>query len=238
MAAPPSPAGFPTTRWSRVACAGNPDGAQAHDALAELCRAYWFPVYAYIRRKGNDPDRSADLTQDYFVRLLEKGTFAAADPGKGRFRAFLLADLAFFLADVRDRDAALKRGGGVRVVPLDLEGRYLAEPVNQMTPERLFDRAWALSLLAEVIDRLQAEYMAAGRAGTFETLKVVLTDAPGAVPYAELGRRLGTTEGAVQVAAHRLRKRYKSLVREAIAVTVDDPAEIDDEIHALFEALG
>ena len=113
----PPPAGFPTTRWSRGACAGNLDGSPAHEALGEFCRAYWFPVYAYIRRKGHDPDRAADLAQDYFARLLEKGTLAAADPGKGRFRAFLMADLAFFLGDVRDRDAALKRGGRVRFLP-------------------------------------------------------------------------------------------------------------------------
>jgi len=238
MTEPSSPAGFPTTRWSRIACAGELAGTGAREALAELCQAYWFPVYAYIRRKGHDPDRSADLAQDYFARLLEKGTLAAADPRKGRFRAFLLADLAFFLADVHDRDAALKRGGGVRIMPLHLEGRYLAEPVEEMTPERLFNRAWALSLLAGVVDMLQAEFAAAGKAVTFEKLKVVLTDGPRAVPHAELARRLEMSEGAVQVAAHRLRKRYKSLVREAIAVTVDDPSEIDDELHALFAALA
>jgi RNA polymerase sigma-70 factor (ECF subfamily) len=234
----PSPGGFPTTRWSRVVQAGGPEGPQAQEALADFCRAYWFPVYAYIRHRGHDEDRAADLAQDYFARLIEKGTLAAADPGKGRFRAFLLADLAFFLADARDRQAALKRGGGVRFVPLDAEERYRSEPVDGMTPERVFDRAWALSLLSGVIDRLRAEQAEAGRADAFEALKEVLTDGPRTVPYAELARRLGTTEGAVQAAAHRLRKRYKALLLETIAATVDDPAEVDDEVRALFAALG
>jgi RNA polymerase sigma factor (sigma-70 family) len=232
------PAGFPTTRWSRFARPGDPDDPQAREALADFCRAYWFPVYAYIRRKAHDADRAADLAQDYFARLIEKRTLAAAEPGKGRFRAFLLADVAFFLADARDRQAARKRGGAVRFVPLDAEGRYRAEPADEMTPERVFDRAWALSLLSGVIDRLRTEQAEAGKAETFEALKGVLTDGPRAMPYAELARRLGTTEGAVQVAAHRLRKRYKALLLEAIAATVDDPADVDDEVRALFTALG
>jgi RNA polymerase sigma-70 factor (ECF subfamily) len=169
---------------------------------------------------------------------MEKGTLAAADPGKGRFRAFLLADLAFFLADTRDRQLALKRGGGVRIVPIDAEERYRAEPIDGMTPERVFDRAWALSVLSGVIDQLQAEYLEAGKAGTFEALKGVLTDGPRTVPYAERARCLGTTEGAVQVAAHRLRKRFKALLVEMIAATLDDSAEVDDEVRALFAALS
>jgi RNA polymerase sigma-70 factor (ECF subfamily) len=233
----PTPARFPTTHWSGVARAGGPGGPQAAEALADFCRAYWFPVYAYIRRRGNDEDQAADLAQDYFARLIEKGTLAAA-PGKGRFRAFLLADLAFYLADARDRQAALKRGGAVRFIPLDAEGRYRAEPVERMTPERAFDRAWAMSLLAGVIDRLQAEQARAGKAGAFEALKGVLTGGPRAARYAEVARRLGTTEGAVQVAAHRLRKRYKAMLLETIAASVVDPAEVDDEVRALFAALG
>jgi DNA-directed RNA polymerase specialized sigma24 family protein len=238
MPEPRQPSGFPTTRWSRVGRAGDPSDSRAREALTELCRSYWFPVYAYIRRKGHDPDRAADLTQGFFARLIEKGTLAAADPVKGRFRAFLLADCAFFLADARDREAALKRGGGVRFVPIDAEGRYRVEPIDDLTPERHFDRAWALSLLAAVVDRLRAEFASAGKLDTFEALKVVLTDGPRAMPYADLARRLGATEGAVQVAAHRLRKRYKALIREQIAATVDDPAEVEDEIRDLFAALS
>jgi DNA-directed RNA polymerase specialized sigma24 family protein len=238
MTESPGRPGFPTTRWSRVAGAGDPCKELAREALAGLCRAYWFPVYAYIRRKGADPDRAADLTQDYFARLIEKGTLTHADPAKGRFRAFLLADCAFFLADARDREAALKRGGGVQFVPLEAEGRYRLEPVDDLTPEKLFDRAWALSLLDAVVGRLRAEFAATGKAETFEALKVVLTDGPRAVPLIEIARRLGMTEGAVQVAVHRLRKRYKALVRERISETVDDPSEVEDEIRALFAALG
>lgn len=230
--------GFPTTRWSQIQKAGDPVDSEAREALTELCRGYWFPIYAYIRRKGHDADRAADLAQDFFTRLIEKGTLAAADPSKGRFRAFLLADCAFFLADARDREAALKRGGGIRFVPIDAEGRYRAEPVDDLTPEKLFDRAWALSLLAAVVDRLQAEFAREGKAAAFEVLKVVLTDDPRAIPHAELARRLGTTEGAAQVAVHRLRKRYKALIREVIAQTVADPAEVEDEIRSLFRALA
>jgi RNA polymerase sigma-70 factor (ECF subfamily) len=229
---------FPTTRWSRIADAGDPDNSSAREALAELCRAYWFPVYAYIRRKGNDPDRSADLAQEFFARLIEKDTLAHADPAKGRFRAFLLADCAFFLADFRERDAALKRGGGVRFIPLDAEGRYHAEPVDGLTPEKLFERAWALSVLAAVVDRLKAEFTDRGKADDFDILKVVLIEGPRSVPFAELARRLGTTTGAAQVAAHRLRRRFRSLILEQIAATLDDPGGLEDEIRDLFNALG
>jgi DNA-directed RNA polymerase specialized sigma24 family protein len=238
MAEPHKATGFPTTCWSRVRHASDPRSEEAREALTELCLAYWFPVYAYIRRKGHDADRAADLAQDYFVRLLEKGTLAAANPVKGRFRAFLLADCAYFLADARDHDAALKRGGGVRFLPIDAEGRYRAEPVDDLTPDRLFDRAWALSLLAAVVEQLKAEFAANDKAETFEVMKIVLTDGPRAVPFAELARRLGSTEGAAQVAVHRLRKRYKAVVREQIAATVDDPSEVEDEIRALFAALA
>ena len=145
MADNPPDGRFPTTRWSRVAAAADPDRPEAREALAELCAAYWFPVYALIRRKGHDPDAALDLTQDYFARLLEKGTVAAADPDKGRFRSFLLADCSFFLSDRRDRDRALKRGGGRPVLSIDArdaEGRFLREPSHDQTPERLFERDW------------------------------------------------------------------------------------------------
>jgi DNA-directed RNA polymerase specialized sigma24 family protein len=238
MADPRSSARFPTTLWSRVVAAARRDAPGDCDALAELCAAYWFPVYAFIRRKGSDPESALDLAQDYFTRLLEKRTIAAADPTKGRFRAFLRADIAFFLADSRDRDAALKRGGGVRFVPLDAESRYAAEPADELTPACLFDRAWAMSLLAAVVERLRDDFECEGKAGVFETLKVVLEDDPRSIRYAEVARRLGITIGAAQVAAHRLRKRYREVVRSEIAATVDDPAEVEDEIRALFTALG
>jgi DNA-directed RNA polymerase specialized sigma24 family protein len=232
---------FPTTRWSRVVAAGDRAAPEASRALAELCAAYWYPLYAFIRRKGHDPDEALDRTQDYFAGLLEKGTVAAADPGKGRFRSFLLADCTHFLAHRRERDRADKRGGGM--IPLsidarDAEGRYLREPAHGQTAERLFERDWALELLGGVLARLRREYDDSGRGATFEALKVVLTGDARAVPQAELAARLGTSPGAVQVAVHRLRKRYRALVREAIAATVADDAEVEAEIRDLFAALG
>ena len=237
---PPSPAGsFPTTRWSRIVAAG--DGAATGEALAELCAAYWFPIYAFIRRKGNDPERALDLTQGYFARLLERRTVAAADPARGRFRSFLLADCSHFLAHQRDRDDAAKRGGGRAAVSIDArdaEGRYLVEPAHEQTPERLFERDWALTLLEEVLSGLRREYERTGRGAAFEVLKVALDTGSRRVPHAELAARLGTTEAAAQVAVHRLRKRYRESVRAAIAATVADEAEVDDELRALFAALG
>ena len=237
----PSAARFPTTCWSRVVAARDKAAPEAREALAGLCAAYWFPVYAFVRRKGRGPEEALDATQDYFVRLLARGTVAAADAGKGRFRSFLLADCTRFLADRRDHDRAAKRGGGVAPLSIDArdaEGRYLREPAHDRTPERHFERAWALALLDGVLARLRAEYEGSGRGAAFETLKVALTDGPRTVPHAELARRLGATEGAVQVAVHRLRRRYRDLVREAIAATVADPADVEDEIRDLFAALG
>ena len=214
---------------------------ESRNALAVLCAAYWYPLYAFIRRKGRRPEEALDLTQDYFVRLLERETVAAADPGRGRFRSFLLADCTRFLADCHERDHAAKRGGGVAIVSIDVrdaEGRFLREPAHGRTPERLFVREWALALLNGVLGQLRVEYERSGRGDVFETLKVALTENPRSVSHAELARRLGTTAGAVQVAVHRLRRRYRELVREAIAATVADGAEVEDEIRDLFAALG
>jgi RNA polymerase sigma-70 factor (ECF subfamily) len=241
MADPPSAARFPTTHWSRIVAAGDPGAPLACEALADLCRAYWFPLYAYIRRRGYDPDRALDLTQDLFVRLLEKGVLAAADPARGRFRSFLRAVCADFLANRRDRENALKRGGGRVIVPMgcdEAEGRYAREPAHELTPERIFDRTWALILLGRVLEQLREDYRLAGQSRTFEVLSPVLTDGPRVVAYATLAARLGTTERAVRVAVHRLRRRYGERLRAEIAATVDEPAEVDDEIRALFDALG
>ena len=232
---------FPTTRWSRVLVAGDRAAPEACQALAELCAAYWYPIYAFVRRKGHGSDEALDLTQDYFARLLEKGTVAAADPGKGRFRAFLLADCTHFLAHRREHDRAEKRGRGVAPLSIDArdaEGRYLREPAHSLTPERLFERDWAMELLGSVLARLREEYDGSGRGTLFNTLKVVLSDGPRAVPQADLADRLGISTGAVQVAVHRLRKRYRALVREAIAATVTDETEVEAEIRDLFAALG
>jgi RNA polymerase sigma factor (sigma-70 family) len=236
----PSPAHFPSTHWSRVVAAGDPDAPQAREALSTLCTAYWYPLYAYIRRRGHDPEGARDLTQDFFARILEKGLLAEADPGRGRFRSFLRTVCAHYLANRRDRENAQKRGGGRPVLPIDAtdaEGRYAREPSHDLTAERIFDRSWALTLLGRVFDGLRREYDDAGRGATFEELRVVLTDGPKSASYAEIAARLGSTEGAVRVAVHRLRRRYGFLLRQEIAATLDDSAQVDDEIHALFAAL-
>lgn len=244
MAGHPDPkAGFPTTRWSRVARAADPAAPEARAAMAELCGSYWYPIYAMIRRKGHDADAALDLTQDYFARLLEKGVLAAADPGKGRFRAFLRTDCGFFLADARDRRGRLKRGGGAAVLSIDAdgaEGRYRVEPAGGLTPEQLFDRAWAVAMLDRALRRLAEEYTRSGRAALFEQLEPTLTPGPRAEPQATIAARLGMTEAAVQQAAARLRKRYGAMLREEVAATLETPDEaaVQDEIRDLFAALG
>lgn len=236
----PSPGQFPTTRWSRVIAAGNRDALGNGDALAGLCNAYWYPLYAYIRRRGHTPEQAQDLTQEFFAYVLERDLFAKADPDRGRFRSFLRAVCDHQLADLYDRQKAQKRGGGRTPLPIDAleaEGRYSREPADEMTPDRIFDRSWALTLLNRVLERLRQEYRDAGRAATFDALRVVLVGGPESVSHATIAERLGTSEGAVRVAVHRLRRRYGALLRQEIAGTVDDPAEIDDEIRALFAAL-
>jgi RNA polymerase sigma-70 factor (ECF subfamily) len=238
-----SSARFPSTHWSRVVAASGRATPDEREALAELCRAYWYPLYAFIRRKGFQPDDAQDLTQAYFTRLLQTGVLAAADPEKGRFRAFLRTDCGYFLADQRDRANALKRGGGVAPVSFDArdaEGRYQIEPADRFTPDHLFDRAWALTLLDGVLDQLTREYADSGRAELFAQLKVVLTDGPRSVSYAGIATQRGLSEVAVQSAVQRVRRRYRDLVRERIVATLGDPspAEVEDEIRALFSALG
>jgi DNA-directed RNA polymerase specialized sigma24 family protein len=243
MAGPMNPeTRFPTTHWSRVARAADPAAPDARAAMAELCGSYWYPIYAMIRRKGHDPDEALDLTQDYFARLLEKGVLAAADPGKGRFRAFLRTDCGFFLADARDRRGRLKRGGGAAVLSIDAagaEGRYRVEPAGGLTPEQLFDRAWAVAMLDRALRRLADEYAGTGRAALFEQLEPTLTPGPRAEPHATIAARLGMTGAAVQQAASRLRKRYGAILREEVAATLDGPDvdAVNDEIRDLFAAL-
>ena len=241
MADDPTPGDFPSTHWSRVLAAGDPEAPLARKALSELCQAYWFPLYAYFRRRVQDPDRAQELTQDLFVRLLEKGALAAADPARGRFRSFLRAVCADFLANRRDWERATKRGGGRTTFSLDLaeaEDRYGREPAHELTAERIFDRTWALTLLQRVLDQLRREFESAGQGANFAELGAVLTDADSVVPYKTIAARLNMSEGAVRVAVHRLRRRYGALLRAEIAATVGDPAEVEDEIRALFAALG
>jgi RNA polymerase sigma factor (sigma-70 family) len=232
---------FPTTHWSRVIQAADPVSPIAREALADLCTLYWYPVYAFIRRHGHEPDHAQDLTQAFFLHLLEKGTLAAADPCRGKFRSFVRTACAHFLADQRDREQARKRGGEQVILSIntrDAEGRYLREPAHNVTPERLFERTWALTLLDHVFERLGNEYARTNQAMLFEQLKSVLTSGPRSIPYAEIAVRLGMTEGAVQVAVHRLRKRYRAILLDQIAATLDDPAEVEDEVQDLFTLLG
>jgi RNA polymerase sigma-70 factor (ECF subfamily) len=223
-----------------VVAAGDRDAPQAREALAALFSAYWYPLYAYVRHRGHSPEQAQDLTQDFFAYVLERDLLAKADPDRGRFRSFLRAVCARYLADRHDRQNAQKRGGGRTDLPidtLDAEDRYAREPSHDLTPERIFDRTWALTLLGRVLDHLRREYDDAGRPAAFEELCVVLTRGPESVPYGTIAGRLGISEGAVRVAVHRLRRRYGVLLRQEIAATVDDPAEVDDEIRALFVSL-
>jgi DNA-directed RNA polymerase specialized sigma24 family protein len=231
-----APSTFPMTHWSLIVRAGTPGSPQARAALEELCSAYWYPLYAFIRRKGNPPDRAHDLTQDFFARILEKDLLISVDRGKGRFRGFLQVACKNFLIDAwRERHDVT-----ATAIPIDAraaEGRYAIEPADNMTAERLFDRAWTLTLLERVLGLLAAEYAASGRDELFDQLKVVLTEGKGAVRAAELAARLGISEEAVYTASHRLRKRYREILQEQIVATLDDPSELADEIRSLFDAL-
>jgi hypothetical protein len=237
---PPAP--FPTTHWSRVARAGGSRTAEARAALTELCDAYWYPIYALIRRKGVGAGEAFDFTQDYSARLLEKGTIAAADPEKGRFRAFLLSDCSFFLANCRDRDRALKRGGGRPLISIDArdaQGRFLRELSHNRTPERLFDRDWALALIGRVLDKLERHYADTGRSELFRGLRPLVSLDPEAARRAAVAAELGMTEGNLRVALHRLRARFAAGLREEVAATLRDAGgqAIEEELRALFAVL-
>jgi len=232
---------FAATRWTLVLTAARSDTTRARDALGELCRTYWYPLYAYVRRRGHAPHDAEDLTQAFFARVLEENFIADADRQKGRFRSFLLTRLNHFLADEWDRLKAQKRGGGQAPIPLEggtAETRYRLEPSDQRTPEKLFEYRWAVTLLERVFDRLQREYVTEGKAVLFAELKGCLTQARAAVPYAEAGVRLGMSEGTLRVAVHRLRQRYRELLRLEIADTVDGPAEVEEELRYLFQVLA
>ena len=219
---------FPSTCWGLVASAGLRATASDREALAELCQAYWYPIYAFIRRKGHDPDEAQDLTQSYFARILEKGVLLAADREKGRFRTFLLTDCTHFLSDRRDHDRARKRGGGSAPLSIDgrdAEGRFLGEPTDNSDPLRGFDRAWAVTLIDRAMEHLQFEQETLGRSGLFARLKPALSGEPDAPPQAAIAAELGMTVVAVQSAAQRLRGRFRDLLRVEIATTLDEPNE-------------
>jgi RNA polymerase sigma factor (sigma-70 family) len=229
---------FPTTSWTMVVDAGDTRRENRRDALVRLCEHYWYPVYAYVRRRGYPLSEAQDLTQEFFVNILQGRYLDRADPNRGRFRSFLLNSCKFFLSDQADRARAQKRGGGA-ILPFEVgsgEERYRFEPLDIETPERIFERGWAVMLLDRVVAELRDEFIQHGSARDFDKLKIfVLGQAE--VPYAELARDLGGTEGALKVSIHRLRKRYRILFRREIADTVADPAEVDSEIRFLFSAL-
>jgi RNA polymerase sigma factor (sigma-70 family) len=233
---------FATTRWSVVLAAGaDTSSARVHEALATLCETYWYPLYAFLRSRGYKPEDAQDLTQAFFARLLEKDTLRHADPARGRFRSFLLASLKNFAANERDREIAMKRGGGVPIVSLEIEtaeGRFQMEPPSDDTPERVFDRRWALTLLDRVMSRLKAETSRSGKPSQFDRLKTYLTGDQPQPSYAQTAFELGMSEGAVKVAVHRLRRRFRDLVREEIAQTVSSPDEIEDELRHLWSSVG
>jgi RNA polymerase sigma factor (sigma-70 family) len=232
------PSDFPTTRWTLVIAAADLQRKDARAALVSLCESYWYPLYAYVRRRGYPADQAQDLTQEFFVRVLDGRYLDRADADKGRFRAFLLTSLKFFLADEADRHRAQKRGGG-NVLSLEIssgEERYQRDPAHNETPDRIFERRWALSMLDRVVDRLRAEFVQHGRLDHFNRLKVFLLD-HAETPYNELAREMGTSEGALKVAVHRLRKRYRDLFRQEIAETLADPADVESELRFLAAAL-
>ena len=231
---------FVTTHWSVVLTAGRQDTTRARAALENLCQTYWPPLYAYVRRRGHSPEDAQDLTQAFFARLLERNAMAAVAPEKGRFRSFLLASMNHFLSDEWDKARAQKRGGG-KVIPLDLqsaETRLGEIPVENFTPEKAFEHRWAITLLEQVYQRLGEEYRAEGKGALFNALRTTLAGASDAAPYAELAQQLDMSEGAVKVAVHRLRQRYRGLLRDTIADTVSGPEEVEDELRYLFRTLA
>jgi len=238
---PPRRPVFVTTHWSVVVTAGRSDTPCAQVALEKLCRTYWYPLYAYARRRGHSVEDAQDLTQEFFARVLERHWLARADQSKGRFRTFLLTAMERFLANEWDKARALKRGGGHRNVPIQLdtaETRYGVEPADTRTPEQAFEYRWAVALLDEVVKQLEAEFQAQGQAAMFATLKPCLVGDRAAQPYAELAVVLGMEEGAVKVAVHRLRLRYRELLRAEIANTVASTEEVDAEMRHLFNVLA
>ncbi len=229
-----------STHWSAVLAAGQPGSPRAAAAMEELCRTYWYPLYAYIRRRGYQVEEAQDLTQEFFAEMLENHWLKSADPQRGRFRSFLLGAMNHFLAkDWRDAHR-LKRGGSKPLVSLDdtAERRYVSEAACDLTPEKVYEQRWARSLFERGVSRLREQYAGAGKARLYDTLKDFLVDDVAAGDYARVAAQLDMTPGAAATAVHRLRDRYRELVREEVAHTVADPAEVEDEIRSLLAALS
>jgi len=236
----PQGAWFGSTHWSVVLAASSPDPVRQAAALDQLCRTYWYPIYSYVRRRGNGPEDAEDLAQEFFARLLDKQWLEGVEKNGSRFRSFLLSALNGFLANEYDRATAAKRGGGRQILSLDAddaERRYALEPVTHETPERIFDRRWALTVLDRALARLKSETTVSGKARHFDLLSPFLSRTPDAGEYAPMAAGLGISAGAVGVAVHRLRQRYRELVRSEIAETLSDPSRVDSEMSELFAAL-
>ena len=232
---------FVTTRWTVVLSAGRKSSPQSDRALGDLCQIYWYPLYAYIRRQGRSKEDSEDLVQAFFARFLEKNYLEGLSAERGKFRAFLLASLKHFLANEWDKANRQKRGGGAQHLSLDWQSadeRFHLDPPDPASPDRAYDRAWALALLERVIARLRSECVAGGKENLFDQAKGYLMVGQTAIRYAEAAQTLGLDEGAVRVAVHRLRKRYRALLRDEIAQTLDDPAQVEDELRSLQAALA
>jgi RNA polymerase sigma-70 factor (ECF subfamily) len=245
----PRDAAFHTTRWSTIRAAGAEDSAEARAARELLCRAYWYPLYAYLRRRGESADDAADLVQGFFAAFLERGGLARVEEEGGRFRHYLLAALRHHASHEREKAGALKRGGGARHVPLDpgggaglfdaddAEARYAREPATDETPERLYERRFATALLATALAGLREEERERGRGELFERLEPFLQGDPPEGGYAALAAELGQTAGALKVAAHRLRQRWRRRLVEEVAAVVERPQDVEEELRALFLAL-
>ncbi len=237
---PPTGGQFTTTHWTVVLAAAESDPGKQLAALEQLCRTYWYPLYSYIRRRGKNPEEAQDLTQEFFARLMEKQWLAGVEKDGHRFRSFLLAILNGFLANEYRFATAAKRGGGQAVFSLDAEqaeDRYAREPATNETPEKIFDRRWALTVLDRALDRLKDEMLVSGKVRQFNLLNPFLSRDPADGEYARIAAELGVSPGAVGVSVHRLRERYRSLVRVEIASTVADPQQVDLEMEELFAAL-
>ena len=232
---------FSTTHWSIVVAAGGPDSPQAAEALEQLCRTYWYPLYAYVCRSGHSPEDAQDLTQEFFARLLARHYLAAVHPERGKFRWFLLSAVKRFLINEREHALTARRGGTHPHLPFDGERaaeRYRLDAADLCSPDRLFDRAWASSLIQAAYGHLEEEYTLEGRQNLFEHLRIFLSGDKAELTQAAAGAAMGMSEGAVKVAVHRLRQRYREMLRETIAETVARPEDVEDEIRFLIAALG
>jgi RNA polymerase sigma factor (sigma-70 family) len=229
---------FATTHWTVVLAAGKQATPQSAEALEQLCQTYWFPLYAYVRRKGYTKEDAEDLTQAFFARFLEKNYLENLSAERCRFRAFLLASLKNFLSNEWKKSRTIKRGGDQKILSLDWEtaDSHFQIAATTVSPDKEYDREWAVALLAQVLDRLRREWEVEGRSDQFEALKIFLSAGKGTVPYSEPAKTLGVEEGAVRVAVHRLRKRYRQLLSDEIAQTLADPTQVDEEMRALFAA--